>query len=185
MAVESRRVKSNEPGSEPPEVAIDARWLWNRDHRALASQASPAPRSRSMLDGCGIETGWRDRQLASAHGEVSIDARWLWDRDSAPCDPAVPWSCCRDQYSIAVESRLLRVYLDAAREALVIDARWLWDRDSHRLPPGCSMGCRIDTRSMLRCFGAETGARDAASYSKALSRSMLRCFGAEIGARSR
>ena len=143
------------------------------------------PSSRSMLDGCGIETCWRDRQLASAHGEVSIDARWLWDRDSAPCDPAVPWSCCRDQYSIAVESRLLRVYLDAAREALVIDARWLWDRDSHRLPPGCSMGCRIDTRSMLRCFGAETGARDAASYSKALSRSMLRCFGAEIGARSR
>ena len=45
--------------------------------------------------------------------------------------------------------------------------------------PECSMGCRIDTRSMLRCFGAETGARDAASCSKALSRSMLRCFGAE------
>ena len=37
---------------DPTRVAIDARWLWDRDNILMQL----AKHWRSMLDGCGIET---------------------------------------------------------------------------------------------------------------------------------
>ena len=48
------------------DVAIDARWLWNRDSKLRRPGLCPESRSRSMLDGCGIET--------------SLEAYWVTGR---------------------------------------------------------------------------------------------------------
>ena len=110
-------------------VAIDARWLWDRDmgdetagHRRLAG-------SRSMLDGCGIETS-ASTLTAASRSPVAIDARWLWDRDSPS-----PFPGLRGSY-------------------VAIDARWLWNRDR-----GTDFECLTPTRSrsMLDGCGIETG----------------------------
>ena len=170
-------------------VAIDARWLWNRDatsagdvvarrrdrcsmavesrHDAVVGQRVV---SRSMLDGCGIET--RSSSVArrsSDRCEVAIDARWLWDRDRNVTRVRTTDGTSR----VAIDARWLWNRdddLDAAREArgdrcsmavgsrpasvaassVAIDARWLWDRDC---PPSVDLAT---SRSMLDGCGIET-----------------------------
>ena len=80
MAVESRRQESVYVGVEPRT-------------------------SRSMLDGCGIETRSSHERPLRGSG-VAIDARWLWNRDCKRLEQA---------------KQLL---------AVAIDARWLWNRDN-------------------------------------------------------
>ena len=172
-----------------PRVAIDARWLWDRDagrtpvalsrrdrcsmtvgsrpvlvltagrsagrrdrcSMAVGSRLRPArctsasrPWSRSMLDGCGIETA--ASATCNAASSVAIDARWLWDRE------------------------LTRLGRPARRPHVAIDARWLWDRDWLR--------CRAPrpSRSMLDGCGIETSRPRA---SRGRSRSMLDGCGIE------
>ena len=115
--------------------------------------------SRSMLDGCGIET---PALLSSARTPfVAIDARWLWDRDAqqrpAPPPQSSTWRSMLD--GCGIETALI-----GAQNTACPDARWAVESIRDR----CSVALE-----------RETGARDAASCSKALSRSMLRCFGAE------
>ena len=55
MAVESRLLFCARAQSSAVNVAIDARWLWNRDPLLPVFLVSTLG-SRSMLDGCGIET---------------------------------------------------------------------------------------------------------------------------------
>ena len=159
-------------------VAIDARWLWNRDGCRLPSRGSrtlgrdrcsmavesrplaaaplvvPVSVSRSMLDGCGIETsrclphscpapGRRDRcsmAVESRHLEdrcggradcpVAIDARWLWNRDMRGQRPR------RGTRSVAIDARWLwnrdkeKERAAVAAYIVAIDARWLWNRDT-------------------------------------------------------
>jgi hypothetical protein len=89
---------------DPTRVAIDARWLWDRDNILMQL----AKHWRSMLDGCGIETvahaagtflravGSRraeQRPLHPRSQDVAIDARCLWNRDrrsSARKTPPTP-----------------------------------------------------------------------------------------------
>ena len=118
----------------PGQVAIDARWLWNGGHVAFYGPVARTEVSRSMLDGCGIETcsdplglypgGFRSNRCSMAVEsrlllaerrttvvlEVAIDARWLWNRDLA---------------GDLGQERLRSVFV-------AIDARWLWNRDMNR-----------------------------------------------------
>ena len=169
MAVGSRPTVSRR-GARGPEVAIDARWLWDRD--AAISPASPAgSRSRSMLEmtvgsrrgvGCGsiAPESCRDRcsmavgsrhSLANRAGElqaVAIDARWLWDRDA---DDRHLRSRPR---RVAIDARWLwdrdndgRCNVSTSATRVAIDARWLWDRDrpAPRVPVG-QRAVAIDAR---------------------------------------
>ena len=87
-------------------VAIDARWLWNRDYSWRKGEPRWCSRSRSMLDGCGIET-LREISVRSVGSVfVAIDARWLWNRDMNR------WQTYNGRVA-----------------AVAIDARWLWNRD--------------------------------------------------------
>ena len=78
MAVGSDFDDELERYARPTSVAIDARWLWDRDSTCFAAIVG-ACASRSMLDGCGIETARYERARRLT---VAIDARWLWDRDA-------------------------------------------------------------------------------------------------------
>ena len=125
MAMGSRLEASGDVRCEGLEVAIDARWLWDRDTGAAVVGADALRRdrcswdrdnntaragfvrgssSRSMLDGCGIETV-HDKLTPTVEQVVAIDARCLWDRDT--------------EHKRTADARL----------AVAIDARWLWDRD--------------------------------------------------------
>ena len=111
-------------------VAIDARWLWDRDSTRADVAAAPRVGSRSMLDGCGIETSTREASavrsgdrsrsmldgcgietkrsrngLPQASGQVAIDARWLWDRDLRSRRVRRRPVDGRDRCSMAVGSR--------------------------------------------------------------------------------
>ena len=113
----------------PRAVAIDARWLWDRDSSAFTGRRCSRPTSRSMLDGCGIETA-TCRSRPDELVEVAIDARWLWNRDDRPSRRARERRSRRDRCSMAVESRHRSSRLTAVfAEAVAIDARWLWNRD--------------------------------------------------------
>ena len=132
-------------------VAIDARWLWDRDPRVGDAHAKrrdrcsmrdrDIARSRSMLDGCGIETR---RGAPMASSAVAIDARWLWIRSRSRA--AARAIDARWVYqTAAAEARSLgsRSMLDGCGietrwstrlrghsvSRVAIDARWLWDRD--------------------------------------------------------
>ena len=182
MAVGSRQVRRRRLPECRQRVAIDARWLWDRDSmgRFQFRQLVDAM-SRSMLDGCGIETGDRGPVRIHASGRdrcsmavgsrqelpvpevqrdevvVAIDARWLWDRDQAAYD------------------------LVCAVEVVAIDARWLWDRDTPaglRLDRGCGW-----SRSMLDGCGIETHAASDHVTVDGMSRSMLDGCGIETGQR--
>ena len=98
-------------------VAIDARWLWDRDTECDSS-ASLSAGSRSMLVG----SRQQHRESWVRQGFlVAIDARWLWDRDHPRC---------RDRCSMAVGSRpVVEAPGRRAARGVAIDARWLWDRD--------------------------------------------------------
>ena len=53
-------------------VAIDARWLWDRDDRAIRRRGRRCESSRSMLDGCGIETPRPGASISSASQSRSM-----------------------------------------------------------------------------------------------------------------
>ena len=91
-------------GMDLGQVAIDARWLWNRDIRTA--------------------------KLVRYVEDVAIDARWLWNRDRSSGELLFTRSISRDRCSMAVESRPKtpsRSFL--RRRGVAIDARWLWNRD--------------------------------------------------------
>ena len=158
-------------------VAIDARWLWNRDVTLPSTFVSRAGTSRSMLDGCGIETSrgplrWARRLSGRDRCSMAVESRHARAAPSAR-DPER-----RDRCSMAVESRPTlqpfgahrvrgsRSMLDGCGiettpggkanhggARVAIDARWLWNRDRPaRLVPG-----RLESsRSMLDGCGIET-----------------------------
>ena len=112
-------------------VAIDARWLWNRSSASPSAARPASTRSRSMLDGCGIET------TSEALGTVS---------------PAPG----RDRCSMAVESRLL---LAERRTTVVLGSRSMLLMAVESRPCGRSRSGALDpcsSRSMLDGCGIET-----------------------------
>ena len=85
-------------------VAIDARWLWNRDMKVAMSSGPPMRRSRSMLDGCGIETWTLQfpfvfRPARRDRCSMAVESRRF------PRGDAGRSQVRRDRCSMAVESR--------------------------------------------------------------------------------
>ena len=169
-------------------VAIDARWLWDRDTECDSSASLSAgsrsmlvgsrqqhreswvrqgSSSRSMLDGCGIET---------IH-DVAIDARWLWDRDQYQAPGR------RAARGVAIDARWLWDRdLDGDLEqslaaSVAIDARWLWDRDSTSLHGNHRRVLGRDRCSMA--VGSRRSARAERAVGARSSRSMLDGCGIE------
>ena len=158
-------------------VAIDARWLWNRDGDSRRGDEAAQGGSRSMLDGCGIETlacsslaarlSGRDRCSMAVESRlprrsansasarcVAIDARWLWNRNCwAAHQLLMPWRG-RDRCSMAVESRLTWFSPPATirpgrdRCSMAVESR-----QNPELPPGTAA---VESRSMLDGCGIET-----------------------------
>ena len=148
----NRDLPSASPRTLAGGVAIDARWLWDRDLRRRATFDVRAWKSRSMLDGCGIET---PALLSSARTPfVAIDARWLWDRDETPRASVEFTPLGRDRCSMTVGSRPYPPEEQEDRfDPVAIDARWLWDRDTEC---GSSASLSAGSRSMLDGCGIET-----------------------------
>ena len=103
MAVESRQDSTVTVLRDVSAVAIDARWLWNRDRSS--------------------------RFCSEFDIAVAIDARWLWNRDSPSRHAPHIHRRSRDRCSMAVGSRLIVDVPERVAVSVAIDARWLWDRD--------------------------------------------------------
>ena len=85
-------------------------------------------RSRSMLDSCGIETLSTERN-ADARLAVAIDARWLWDRDDVVAQPLANSRRSRSMLDGCGIETLSDNRRRQCSYRVAIDARWLWDRD--------------------------------------------------------
>ena len=103
MSVESRPVtaplrRRSWPSRDRCSMAVESR------HVAFYGPVARTEVSRSMLDGCGIET-CSDPLGLYPGGLVAIDARWLWNRDYSWRKGEPRWCSGRDRCSMAVESR--------------------------------------------------------------------------------
>ena len=134
-------------------VAIDARWLWNRDMNRWQTY-------NGRVAAVAIDARWlwnRDRVPTIRDGLlrfVAIDARWLWNRDQ------------REPVSSA-----------SSFDPVAIDARWLWNRDYFG-GTGYSQSC-TRSRSMLDGCGIETCPPPSGKPAPCGSRSMLDGCGIE------
>ena len=157
--IETGFVNSAAPGQYL--VAIDARWLWNRDWERHIGTIQCCQVSRSMLDGYGIET---TPPAPNARGRSSRRDRCSMAVESRPpvAGPRPIVQRRRDRCSMAVESRLeRRLGPRWIPEGVAIDARWLWNRDFHVDQPTAHL--RGASRSMLDGCGIETAGQRTSS----------------------
>ena len=121
--------------------------------RAAAAEARVRLGSRSMLDGCGIET-LRCQGRAWGRPLVAIDARWLWDRDHPRQADAYGRASGRDRCSMTVGSRRYRA---SRRGHGGHESRSMLDGCGIETPrPGASVSSASRSRSMLDDCGIET-----------------------------
>ena len=180
MSVESRPVtaplrRRSWPSRDRCSMAVESR------HVAFYGPVARTEVSRSMLDGCGIET-CSDPLGLYPGGLVAIDARWLWNRDYSWRKGEPRWCSGRDRCSMAVESRPCgrsrSGALDPCSSRSMLDGCGIETCPAGRRTTAVSR----PSRSMLDGCGIETACQRSAMDSCGSSRSMLDGCGIETSA---